>query len=228
VRLLATLRCDIRLQWRNGFYYAAAFVAIASILLLRWLPRTAVDLVLPVVLFANVLTNSFYFVAGLMVLENGEGTRAAQRVTPLSVGEYLGCKLITLGLLSLVEILAISASVQGLGAGLMPLGLGIALASALFTLLGATLVAPYRSINEFIMPSVAYTAFLSLPLLGWFGLGSPLLFAWHPLQGPLDLMGTRVEPLSMGRLAYAVCFPLLCIVPAYLWGRRAVAGSVLP
>lgn len=33
-RLLATMRCDIRLQARHGFYYATAFVLIVCVALI--------------------------------------------------------------------------------------------------------------------------------------------------------------------------------------------------
>ena len=65
MRLGATIRCDVRLQWRNGFYYASALVVVVSIVFLRWLTDDAVTLLLPVIIFQNVLMNSFYFVAGL-------------------------------------------------------------------------------------------------------------------------------------------------------------------
>ena len=227
MRLAATLRCDFRLQLRNGFYYASALVVAVSIVVLQWLPENAIALLLPVIIFQNVLMNSFYFVAGLTLLENGEGTRAAQVVTPLRPGEYLASKLITLGALSLIESLLISTFVQGVGVGLVPLAIGIALASILLTLVGIALVSRYHAVNEYLMPSVLYAALLSLPLLGWFGVGEPILYAWHPLQGPLDLMGARVVPLSTGRLLLALVWPLLCIGPLYLWSRRALSRRVL-
>lgn len=226
-RLAATLRCDLRLQFRNGFYYASALMVVASVILLRWLPEAAVAWLLPVVIFQNVLMNTFYFVAGLILLEKGEGTLEAQVVTPLRAGEYLASKVITLGTLSLVESLLISTVAQGVGPGLVPLALGITLASVLFCLFGVAIVTGYRSINEFLMPSVVYTALLALPLVGYFGIGARFLYDWHPVQGALELMGARVEPLGGGRLVYAIVCPLLWLGPVYLWSRRALRRSVL-
>ncbi len=226
-RLAATLRCDLRLQFRNGFYYASALLVVASVILLRWLPEAAVAWLLPVVIFQNVLMNTFYFVAGLILLEKGEGTLEAQVVTPLRAGEYLASKVITLGTLSLVESLLISTVAQGVGPGLVPLALGITLASVLLCLFGVAIVTSYRSINEFLMPSVVYTALLALPLVGYFGIGPQFLYDWHPVQGALELMGARVEPLGGGRLVYAIVFPLLWLGPVYLWSRRALRRSVL-
>lgn len=226
-RLGATVLVEARLQWRNGFYYASAFAVVASIVALRWLQANAIDLLLPVVIFENVMLNSFYFVAGVILLEKAEGTRAVLVVTPLRRVEYIGSKVLTLAALSLVESLLISAGVQGVALPTLPLAAGIALSSALFTLFGIALVAPYSAINEFIMPSVVYTMLLSLPLLGWFGIGAAWWWLWHPLQGPLDLMSARTTPLSTGRAAYALLWPALWLAPVYLWSRRALQRSTL-
>jgi fluoroquinolone transport system permease protein len=220
-RLSATLRADVRVQFRNGFYFATALVVVCSILLLRWLPAETAALLLPVVLLENVLVNTFYFASALLLLERGEGTFAAQSVTPLRTGEYLASKLLTLTTLSLVESLLIAAAVGGLDARLVVMALGIALAAALFCLAGVALVVRYEAINEFLLPSVLYTGLLTLPVLGCFGIGAREWYLAHPIQGPLELM--RIEaPYTPGRLAYAIGYPLLWTLPVYLWSRRAL------
>ena len=221
-RVLATVLCDLRVQWRNGFYWASAVVVVGSYLLLRWLPQDAIDLMLPIVILFNVLTNTFYFVAGLMLLESAEGTRAAQEVSPLRTGEYLLSKVATLGALSIIESVLLSLAVQGLHVPIVPLALGIALASALLTFIGVGFAARYASINEFLMPSIVVTTALGLPIVAWTGLADGWMFLWHPLLGPLELMGAHVVGLSAARFAYALVFPALCIVPAFFWARRAL------
>jgi fluoroquinolone transport system permease protein len=220
-RVAATLATDVRLQFRNGFYFATALVVVASILLLRSLPAEATRLILPVVILENVLTNTFYFVSGLLLLERGEGTFSAQSVTPLRDVEYLGSKLITLTALSLVESLIIAAAVIGLDAQLVSMALGITLSGVLFCLAGVALVAPYDSVNEFLMPSVLYTGVLSLPVLGVFGIGAPEVYLPHPIQGPLALLQADV-PMTAGWLVYAIGYPILWIAPASVWSRRAL------
>jgi fluoroquinolone transport system permease protein len=213
----------MRVQLRNGFYAAAAFVVACSILLLRWLPRETAALLLPVVLLENILVNTFYFVSGLLLLERDEGTLAAQSVTPLRANEYLASKILTLTGLSLVESLLITVSLVGLGRGLVVMSLGIVLAAALFCFAGVALVVHYESINEFIMPSVLYTFLLSLPVLGYFGFGARAWYLPHPIQGSLDLMQME-SPYTLGGLAYAIGYPLLWTVAFYLWSRRALRG----
>ena len=222
-RLGATLRTDVRVQLRNGFYLATALVVACSILLLRWLPPDAAAWLLPVVLLENVVMNAFYFVSALLLLERGEGTFAAQSVTPLRADEYLASKLVTLTALSLVEGLLIAAAVRGLDGRLVATALGIALAAVVLCLAGVALVVRYEAINEFLMPSVLYTGLLSLPLLGYLGLGARAWYLPHPLQGPLELMQLPA-PHTPGGLSYATLCPALWIVPAYLWSRRALRG----
>jgi fluoroquinolone transport system permease protein len=220
-RLAATLQTDMRVQLRNGFYLATVFVVACSIALLRWLPNDVAALLLPVVLLENVLINTFYFVSALLLLEQGEGTLAAQNVTPLSGDEYLASKVMTLTALSLLESLLIAAAVTGLDGRLLVMSLGIALAATLFCLSGVALIVHYQSINEFIMPSVLYTAVLSLPVLGYFGVGAREWYLPHPIQGALELMQLRT-PYTPARLAYAIGYPLLWLVPLSLWSRRGL------
>jgi fluoroquinolone transport system permease protein len=97
---------------------------------------------------------------------------------------------------------------------------GIVLAAVLFCLTGVALIARYESINEFLMPSVLYTALLSLPVLGYLGVGPRAWYLPHPIQGPLELM--QIQPLRPGAWAYAVLYPILWIVPVFLWSRRGI------
>ncbi|MEX2285223.1 MAG: ABC transporter permease [Gemmatimonadota bacterium] len=219
--LAATLGTDMRVQFRNGFYLATAFVVVCSVVLLHWLPPELAAILLPVVVLENVVVNTFYFVSALLLLERGEGTFAAQSVTPLRADVYLASKVLTLTALSLVESLLIATAVVGLGGRLALMSLGIALAAVLFCLSGVALIVNYDSINEFIMPSVVYTAVLSLPLLGYFGVGAREWYLPHPIQGPLDLMRNQ-STSTPGALAYAIGYPLLWIVPVSLWSRRAL------
>lgn len=220
-RLAATLTTDVRVQFRNGFYLATAFVVACSIVLLRRLPPDIAALFLPVVLLENILMNTFYFVSALLLLERGEGTLAAQSVTPLRAHEYLVSKLVTLTALSLVESLLIATAVTGLDSRLVMMSIGIVLAASLLCLSGVSLVVHYESINEFIMPSVLYTFLLSLPVLGYFGVGARAWYMPHPIQGPLELL-QRQSTHTAGGLAYAIVYPLLWIVLVSLWSRRAL------
>jgi fluoroquinolone transport system permease protein len=221
-RLAATVAIDLRLQYRNGFYFATAFVLVISIVLVRALPRDVAALFLPVVIIGNVLINAFYFAAGLLLLERSEGTLLAQAVTPLRHAEYLASKVATLTALCLLESLILAAATFGVDSWLVPMAAGIVLSAALFCLAGIALVLPYRSINEFLLPSVLYSFALSVPLLGLFGIGSLSWYALHPTYGPMRLLQID-EPLSPAGLIHAIAYPAACIAVVYVWSRRALA-----
>jgi fluoroquinolone transport system permease protein len=133
-RLLATARCDVRLQSRNGFYYATAFVLIVCVALLSRIPALDLDWLVPALVLGNLLLNTFYFIGGLILLEKGEGTLEAQVVTPLRTWEYLASKICTLTLLGLVENLVIVMLLVGLGFSPLPLAVSVVLTSALYCL----------------------------------------------------------------------------------------------
>lgn len=220
-RLAATLSIDVRTQYRNGFYAATLVVVIASIALLRWLPLETAGVLLPAVIIGNVVINAFYFVSALLLLERVEDTLLAQRVTPLRTDEYLIGKLVTLTTLSVVESMIIGLAVFGPATWLIGMAFGIVLAAALFCLVGISVVLRYDSINEFLLPSVPVAFLLCLPLLSVFGVGGDAWYLPHPIRGPLALMQVDAERTASS-MAYAIGYPVLWIVAAYIWSRRAL------
>ena len=84
-RFLATMRCDVRLQHRNGFYWAIAFLLAAFVVVVTQLPSIDWTAILPPLLLGNLMLATFFFMGGLMLLEKGEGTLESLIVTPLSI-----------------------------------------------------------------------------------------------------------------------------------------------
>ncbi len=220
-RLLATMGTDLRLQHRNGFYYAVAFVLILFAILVSQLPAFDWNPWLPPLVFGNLVMVSYFFVGGLVLLEKGEGTLEAQVVTPLRVGEYLGSKVATLALLSLIENFIIVSLVGGFEYRFAVLALGIICASVIYTLIGFVAVARYDSINEYIMPATLVITLLSIPYLEYFELWTSPLMLLHPLQGSLIMMEAAFTPVSMGELTAAVISTGIWISIACTMGRRA-------
>ncbi len=202
-RFLATVRCDVRVQARNGLYLVTALVMAGWVAVRLRLPAEVLGdgWLLPPFLVGNLFLSTFYFVAGLVLLEKGEATLTAQVVTPLQPAEYLAARVTTLTLLSLIENIALAVLVFGPGVSLLPLALGLILAAVVLTLAGFAAVTRYDSINAYLMPSVLYTSALSVPLVTYLlGIdGWPLYL--HPLSGPLVFLEAAVgsiEPPEMG------------------------------
>ena len=222
----ATLCCDVRLQVRNGFYWAVLFLLTIFAVLLWLLPELDWRPVVPPLVLGNLVVATFLFIAGLVLLEKDEGTLAALAVTPLAPGEYLASKVATLAGLSLFENVTIAALACGLGLRWLPLVIGIVLASALYCLGGFLVVVRYDSINEFLFPSMLYVTFFSLPILDYAGLWTTPLMYLHPLQAPLVLLKGAIVDLAGWKWAYGIGYSALWIAIAFGWSRRAFRGLV--
>ena len=200
-RLATAAGVDVRLQIRNGFYAATAFVLVFWLLAARWVSGLDLTWILPVLVAGNLLMNTFYFVAGIVMLERAEGTMAAVGVTPLRAWEYLASKGVTLVVLATVENLAIVLLLHGASFDALPFVLGVVAVSVVYFGAGFVAVERHGSVNEFLMPSVVYTAVLSIPLvtslIGWSFW--PMLL--HPIAGGLLLLQAAFEPVAAWQLA---------------------------
>jgi len=220
-RLLNTMRWDIQLQFRNGFYYASAFVALVMTILFRQIPNMNYAAWWPAILMENLAINSFYFMSGLVLLEKGEGTLEYQVVTPLRSWEYMASKVLTLGLLSTLESVLVIIAVSGPHFFWPALIAGIVFLVVIYALYGLIVVVRYNSINEFLLPSVLWTLAYSLPLLYFSDLWpSPILFL-HPVQAPMILMRAAFQPVPTWQVVYGVLYSTLWVGIAYTFSRKA-------
>lgn len=219
-RLISTMHWDIQLQFRNGFYYATAFIIAFWALLMSQVPAFDIRWLLPAMVLGNLLMTTFYFVAGLILLEKDEGTLEAQVVTPLRTGEYLAVKVLTLTLLALIENLILVVLLAGFDFASLPLLSGIALGSAIFVLAGFISVVRYPSINEYLFPSILYASPLTLPLLPYLMQWEHWLLYLHPLQAPLVLMHAAFHPIAVWQIIYGVVYSAVWIGIFFIWSQR--------
>lgn len=226
-RLLSIARWDVRLQFRNGFYYVSAFTAFFFIILLRSASGVDWGYWWPAIITANLTINAFYFMAGIVLLEKGEGTLEAQVVTPLRPWEILTSKVLTLGLLSLFETLAIVAVVQGTEFNWILLVTGIVLYIAMLALYGFIVVVRYDSISEFLLPSVMWTMGFSLPLLYYFNVWRSWVMFIHPLQAILILLQSAFMSVPAWQIVYGIGYSLLWTGIALALSLRAFHRFVI-
>jgi fluoroquinolone transport system permease protein len=210
-RLQTAVRWDMSLQFRNGFYYAAVFIAVIMTIVLWQFPKAELPNVLPVFVLGNMTIGTFYFMAGLVLLEKGDGVLEGLVVTPLRQWEYLAAKLASLTLLTIGENMLIVTAVFGFSYNLLMLVMGIGLTACFNILLGFIAVARYDSINRFIMPSILVTTLLALPLVDYVGLWQSPLMYLHPVQAMLLLLKGAFQPIAVWQGVYAVLYAALWI-----------------
>jgi fluoroquinolone transport system permease protein len=222
-RLLSTVRWDVLIQFRQGFYYVSVFFVLVCAVLLRQLPhdgRVNFGIVIPAFMVLNLLVTTFYFIGALVLLEKGEGTLAGLIVTPLRDVEYLLSKILSLLLLALLESLLIVVLSYGFAFQVVPLLAGMILLGALYTLLGFIAIARYDSINEYLLPAGVMVALLTLPLIDQTGLWHSWLFYLHPVQPALVLMSSAFAPLAPWESIYAVLGSLFWVGLSFVLARH--------
>ncbi len=222
-RLIATVKHDVRNQYRHGFYFASFFVLVFVGTIVSLLPPAAA-VVIPAILLTGMLLGTFVFMAGLLLLEKGQGTLEGLIVTPLKPDEYLLAKVVTLAGVAVLENAVITAIARTSGL-LSDVEWGWVLAGSVFsgvvyTLLGFLTVIRYDSLNEFMFPMILITMLLQLPAMVCFGMPEFAPLFLLPTHGPLLMFQAALEPLPAWKMTYAVGYPSAWIFISFLWGRR--------
>lgn len=231
IRFWTSVRWEIVLQYRHGFY-AVSGITVLIWIALGWPLLQALKLpmvrVIPLFLFMNVLITTFYFVAGIVLLEKSEGSLWALLTTPLHKQEYLSAKCATLGGLAILESLLVAVICAGsLGRGIFLL-LGLIALCVTLVCLGFVSVVKYDAINDYLMPSVGWVTLLILPIfLSGAGVDHPLVWV-HPLTPALIVLRQAwtthlgVETLLSLLLSFG------WMVLAWRWALRAFDRFVDP
>lgn len=228
-RLGATVRLDLLLQLRYGFYYAAAFVTLVWIALLYPLPASLLDLAVPFVVFTDLAVVGYYFIAGMVLFEKGERTLFALLATPLRFREYLASKLATLTALAMIMSLVVVLAGYGTGFHAAPLMLGVLFTSLVSLLIGFIVISPFDSISAYLIPSQVPMVVMGLPLIHFFGVWESPLFYLLPTQGSLLLLGGAfgTVPLASWQVTYSVLYQLLWVLGLALLARQAFERHVV-
>lgn len=218
------LRFDIIVQARNGFYWASLFVVLAICALLAALPMAVINnpgLWVPAMAAFNLQITTFFFVAGLLLLEKDEGTLTALGASPLSARKYLLARTTTLTALAAAETLIIIWFGFGFATSWALFG-GIGALGITYTCFGVAMAARYESVNSLLLPASVIVTVLLLPLLGHFGLAPRILLVWHPMQPAITLIRAAYSPTAIGELLYGAAGSAAWACLAFEVAQRAV------
>ena len=223
--MLNALRWDVVVQARNGFYWASAFLVVFISGLLLYVPEGARNnpaLWVPAILVVNLQITTFFFVAGLMLLERDEGTLLALAVSPLSPSGYLAIRTLSLTGLATAETIAIVWIGFGTS-GSWPLILAGSVAlGTIYTGFGAAVASRYESVNALLLPASAFVALLLLPLLPHFELAPRSPFIVHPLEPPMTLIRAGYGVSEGTDIAFGILGSLGWSTIAFVSGRNRV------
>jgi fluoroquinolone transport system permease protein len=219
------LRWDVVWQARNGFYWASVVVVVLLGGLLLALPETARAngaIWVPALAVGMLQVTTFFFVAGLLLLERSERTLTALAVSPVSPAGFLAVRMMTLTTLATAETLGVVWIAFGLP-GTWPLVVAATMAmGVVYTGAGVLVASRYATLNRLLLPASMVITALLLPLLPHFGLAPRLPFLFHPIEPALTLIRAAYLPGAPLDLAFGAVGCMVWGAASFWWGQRAV------
>lgn len=228
-RLSALVQHEFRLQVRYGLYFAAAFLAVAWIIILKQVQSgQPLTQAVPMVIFTDLGIIGFYFIAGLVLFEKGERTLQALVVSPVRFVEYLAGKLFTMTVMALIVSLTLTLLTVGGDFNVLALVLAVTSMSLVALLLGFISVSPFSSVSAFLMPSQLVFLFMFLPLLQYAGIVDSILFYLLPTYpGMLMLSAAFGGTLEAAEWVYALTASVLWVAILFWIARMAFNRFIL-
>jgi fluoroquinolone transport system permease protein len=224
--LVTALRWDVVVQARNGFYWATAFVVLLVGGLLVAIPEAAradERVWVPALVAVNLQITTFFFVAGLLLLERDEGTLLALAVSPLTPAAYLATRTLSLTALAGIETIALVSIAFGDSPSWPLLLAGTSALGVIYTGIGAALATRYASVNALLLPASVVVSLLLLPLLPHFGLAARAVFLVHPIEPALTLIRSAYAESHVGDVAFGIIGSVFWGTVAFAWGQRRVS-----
>ncbi len=221
MRFWRVLSGDMRYQFKYGFYFLYLVISAFYIAVLLLLPPGIRQLGTALIIWSDPAALGFFFIGGIVLLEKGEGLHSYLSILPVTTGEYLWSKVLSLSVISTLTGLVIAA--VGLGGEVAYLFLvpGLLAGSALFTFFGLAVGSVARSVNHYMALGVPVGIVLMGPsFLPVLGVSHPLLevlpatLLLRALYVSAGLAVPYSEPLALAGL-------LLWLVPSYWLARRS-------
>lgn len=228
-RLMATLKLDMTVQWRNRLYAIGIGLSLLLALALsQFVAHEALTQTIPLLFLFAVSGTTMLYVAGLVIFEKDERTLEAVIVTPVRISEYITSKVITLTFLALIESLVVLVLTYGIGTyNILPMLVGIILMGIMLTLGGFVMIVRYNSITDFLVPVVAVNLALQLPALYFTGVSDSILWLILPTSAPTMLMWSTWHPIETWQLIYGVVYSLVIIAVLYRWALIAFNKHII-
>jgi hypothetical protein len=179
-------RLLLQVQLRSGFLHVYFGLALASVVVVRWLlPESWALVVVPAMLLGEYGTMGLYLVAAQRLLEKNEKSASALAVTPLESWEQVTAMIVAPGLVATTAGVLLFAGSLGLDARTLFLLPPLACTTLLAGAGGVILSSYYSDFTRFLLASIPVVTLFQLPFLSFFSLTPRLSFAWLPWDAAL-------------------------------------------
>jgi len=161
---------EMRLQFRQGFYFVYLFVSLAFIGILRALPAEFHTLMSGLFIYSDPGFLAMFFMGAIILFERQGNIQDAMQVTPCPLPVYLGAKILSLSLISVVSGVIIACAGWGFSLRILSLVTGLFLCSFMMGSLALILSVRTESTSATMLIALAgdlVSLPVVFPLLGW-------------------------------------------------------------
>lgn len=188
MRLLHAVWADMRFQLKQGFYLVYVLITIMYLIILSFLPKDALSVALPLVVFSDPSVLGLFFIGGIIMLEKVQGVLTVIVVSPLRTIEYILSKVISLAFISVLAAFAITGFSHFESVSWLLVFLSTILTSGIFTLCGIMINAGCQTVNQYMIKTIPYMLLFVLPCFSLIGFPYSWLFTIVPSVAALRLM----------------------------------------
>ncbi len=235
-RLLATIKTDVAVQWRNKLYAIGIAVGvIVAVGLSQLASPSQLVFVVPALMIIVIGGSTLMYVAGMIIFERDEGTLNAVIVSPLRTSEYLWSKIISLTTLSTLE------SIVMVGGAMLVMNwfdklvwpnfpmlmIGIIAIGVIYTLIGIVMIVRYDKITDFLIPMAIVAIVLQLPFLHFLGVIVHPMFLIIPTSAPTVLIQGAFVELAAWEWIYAIGYSTILTALLTNWSYRAFERHIV-
>ncbi len=228
-RFVNALKGEVKFQFRQGFYFVYLLLVIVYIAIIFQVGSKAAVIVVPVIIFFDPSFVGFFFIGGLVLLERQQGITGYLGITPVTTGEYMWSKIISMSVLALVASIGL-AVLSGISFNIPILVLGVILSSLFFTLIGFLSVASCRTMNEYFFRMIPYILIIVLPVIGFIDKPWAIVFRFTPTFAGLRLMLDSFNGVNTGRSLLDTAVLLIWCAVLYIpvknrFEKKAIRGE---
>jgi len=191
-RLYSLTLYNIKLQFRQGFYYAWIFMTLFYILILYFLPQNIKNLILPLIMLSEPSTFAMIFTGAIVLLERDEKMFENLFITPLPIRTYIYSKMISIAIPATICTFIISGFSGNFSTKLLLLIPAVILTTFFCVILSLMLSASAKNVMSLVGKLGIYGSIFSLSILDYFGLLSGYFQYLLPTKGALVLISTAV------------------------------------
>lgn len=225
-RLLHALAADIKFQFRQGFYFVYLILIVIYLIIIYQLGPKAAGFIVPVIIFFDPSLVGFFFIGGLVLLEQQQGVTGYLGITPITTGEYMWSKIISLTVLAFVSSIVL-AVFSGVEFNILLLAGGVVLSSVFFTLIGFQAVSGCRTMNDYFIKMIPYILIMVLPAIGFIEKPWAIFFRFTPTYSGLHMMMNSFGDASvMEGLFYGAVIAVWCLALYFPIKKRFDAKAI--